>query len=757
MAGTTVIDALLRISPGPVAITDRRGRVRAANEPFARLCGLVAGALEGVRLGDCLRHAYPGVESGCEALVARVLAEGEVTDERIEVGSGGEMRVLVAGGATFGGGEWILSTWRDATPGRESGDGSESGLPTLDRFMDMSPVGLGFIEGRVLVRVNRALRQLLGYEPGEGEGRDTAWLYPDREEYERAGREFYGAIRGGGMGTVETRLMHKDGSPVDVLIQGYAVDPSDPEGMVILGVMDISERKRAEQEHKRLQEAIEQAAEMIIVTDKDGVVQYANPAFERLSGYESEAARGRGSRPVIEEIIEDVEFEQMARTVTGGEVWQDRCLLKRADGRLLDIEATVSPVHDENGTLVSFVSVSRDITRELELEAQLRQSQKMEAIGTLAGGIAHDFNNLLHAIQGFSELSLRQVPPDGKVHAHLSEVLTASRRARDLVDQLLTFARRTEQERKRLDLSTIVKEALKLLRGSLPATIDIHARVDEQCGPVDADPTQIHQVVMNLCTNAFNAMRESGGTLEIRLAETHRAPLERPGMTHLSEGRYALLSVRDTGHGMERRTMERIFDPYFSAWSSGEGTGLGLAMVHGIVRNHGGWVNVESVPGKGTVFEVYLPVAGDGGIEGAARRRRRKVGRLGGRVMIVDDEPANLRLGREVLERLGCEVVALGDGVEALAAFRSDPGGFDAVFTDQTMPRMTGEELSRRMLETRSDLPIALATGFSDTLTEEQARAAGVREFLAKPLSVSDLEDVATKLLGGGGREDLRR
>ncbi|RMF92264.1 MAG: response regulator, partial [Nitrospinota bacterium] len=367
---------------------------------------------------------------------------------------------------------------------------------------------------------------------------------------------------------------------------------------------------------------------------------------------------------------------------------------------------------------------------------QLRQAQKMEAIGTLAGGIAHDFNNILTAILGYTELTLRNMPEESEAYQNLQEVLAAGKRAKELVQQILTFSRQHEQRYQPVQLRQVVQEVLRLVRATLPSTIEIRQYLDTP-GTVLADPGQIHQVLLNLCSNAEYAMRERGGILEVRLEKTQITPEFAAAHPPLHPGPYLQLSICDTGCGMEPAILDRIFDPFFTTKGVGEGTGMGLAIVHGIVTSHGGAITVESLPGQGTTFTLYFPQIDDvldsmGDNEPALPRGKETI-------LLVEDEPALAALGEQMLTMLGYRVIAYTDSLKALEAFRADPQRFDLVLTDQTMPNMTGEALSRELLRIRPDLPIILYTGFSHTMTPEKARALGIRAYLMKPLVWRDL------------------
>ncbi len=385
-------------------------------------------------------------------------------------------------------------------------------------------------------------------------------------------------------------------------------------------------------------------------------------------------------------------------------------------------------------------------------QTQLAQAQKMEALGTLAGGIAHDFNNILTAIIGCAELISLDVPPGSLTERNLQELLKAGHRAKDLVKQILAFSRRSDQERKPLRVDSTLKEALKLLRASLPSTIEIVQDINGEGGFVQADPTQIHQVVMNLCTNSAQAMEEKGGVLTVGWMPVEIDGAMASRHADLRPGPYMRLAVKDTGQGIPPEILERVFDPYFTTKEMGKGTGLGLAVVHGIAKGHGGAVTVSSEIGKGSVFEVYLPRLD--GVEAARDSMRPVPLPLGGRerILFIDDEPALVEIGRQILEHLGYEVEGRTSSTEALALFTHEVGHFDLVITDMTMPNMTGDRLAREVLRLRPDIPVILCTGYSEKVSDEQARNMGIRELVMKPLVMRDLAQSVRRALDQKGK-----
>jgi signal transduction histidine kinase/ActR/RegA family two-component response regulator len=386
-------------------------------------------------------------------------------------------------------------------------------------------------------------------------------------------------------------------------------------------------------------------------------------------------------------------------------------------------------------------------TRELaQSERQLQQVMKLQAIGTLAGGIAHDFNNILFPIVGYTELTMDEVPEDSQAGQNLKEVLKASHRAKELVQQILTFSRQGGQERNPLEVQFLIKEALQLLRATIPSTIEIDCNVDKNCGPIMGDPTQIHQVVMNLCTNAYHAMQETGGTLEVTLKEvniSYETSVERVGM---KVGRHLELTVKDAGHGMGPEVLDRIFEPYYTTKELGKGTGLGLSVTHGIIKNHGGDISVSSRLGKGSIFTVYLPVIDD--IDVKVEPVPAPAATQGNeRILLIDDEKPIIDIEQQILERLGYKVTPKTDSQEALEEFAALPEKFDLVITDMTMPKMTGAQLARKLMHIKPGIPVILCTGYNETINEEKALAMGIDKFVMKPIVKDELANTIRTVL----------
>lgn len=533
-------------------------------------------------------------------------------------------------------------------------------------------------------------------------------------------------------------LVRADGEKRIVLLEAVPIVRHDQSQGTRGLLFDITERKLAEMEHAQLAKAVEQAAELILITDVNGRIGYANPAYLELTGYSQEEVQTLNFHS-FENAKEDPSFyENLWETLNRGQVWNGRVSSRKLDGTIFVSEASISPLRDSSGHVSNYVAVLRDLTNEANLEARLRQAEKLEAIGTLAGGIAHDFNNILSPIIGFTEIVREDLPAHTEEVAHLDKVLNACHTAKELVSRILTFSRQVETERKAVAVHHIISDAMKLLRPSIPKTISITEDVISSKGVVLADPAQIHQIIMNLATNAYHAM-DDHGTLRIGLHEIFADKNLQNQVPRLKAGdEYLCLLVEDTGKGMDRHTLSRIFDPFFSTKEAGKGTGLGLATVHGIVSELKGDIQVESLIGHGTSIRVYLPIHRDetlpGQIDESGEIRRGK-----GRILFVDDEKMILELGEMMLMRLGYEVDCYHDSPEALEWVRRNPDRYDLIITDMTMPAMTGQELASEIKKIRADIPILLTTGFSSLVKEDQLAACGIECVLHKPFTRKQL------------------
>lgn len=413
------------------------------------------------------------------------------------------------------------------------------------------------------------------------------------------------------------------------------------------------------------------------------------------------------------------------------------------DALLLSVFASSAAMAIENARLYDEL---RDCLEcEKKLQIRLMESSKFLALGQLASGVAHDFNNVLGAIMGYTELAIMNITEEHPVKRNLAQVLKAAYRAKDVVNQILVYARHQEIECKPADLRKIIQETLHMLRASLPSPIEIRQSFGEGPCTVMADATKIHQIIMNLCTNAYHAMADTGGILSLSLLPFNLEKSFDTIVGDLRPGRYLKLSISDTGCGMDAETLKQIFDPYFSTKSKGMGTGLGLSVVHGIVKSHNGAIRVTSEPGKGTTFEVFLPQAPEE--EACEVDFGQELPSGNECILFVDDEELLAAVGRQMLERLGYRVLAMTDPREALMTFQQEADAFDLIITDMTMPNMTGEKLAKEMMHVRPDIPIILCTGFSERITEERSRKIGIKAFSMKPFAIRDLALTVRKVL----------
>ena len=546
--------------------------------------------------------------------------------------------------------------------------------------------------------------------------------------------------------SAQTAVIHLDHNGKSFFVSTHPVfnDTGEPD-QIVLVARDITKEIALEKERVLLAVAIEQSTESVIITDPEARIRYVNRAFEKNTGYSRSEVMGKNPSLLQSGKHDRIFYQQLWATLLSGRTWHGRLVNRKKNGELLEEEVSISPVVDKNGQLINYIAVARDITHERELEQQLQQAQKLEAIGTLAGGIAHDFNNILGAILGFSEMAAMQLPEDHPARLDISNIITASHRAVDLVRQILTFSRQDRCEFYPVKLQYIVKESIKLLTASLPATITLHHQINPDCPPVLGDPTLLHQVILNLCTNAKHAIGENKGTIKISLDVCENSDDTDLPISPVVDA-CVVLEVADDGCGMDVETQKRIFDPFFTTKAKNKGTGLGLAVTHSIIQQHEGKIQVCSSPGKGSTFRIFLPFLD----QPVQMEESLPLPDLPGgheHIVLVDDEEPLADIFRRILVDLGYRVTMFTSSPEALHYLEENSDDVDLLITDMTMPTMTGIDLALRVLELKPGLPIILCTGFSEAINQEEAARLGFSAFLLKPISQHKLARTVDSLL----------
>lgn len=530
---------------------------------------------------------------------------------------------------------------------------------------------------------------------------------------------------------------------VEFVSNVYLVDHSK---VIQCNIRDITAHKRAKAERVRLMAAIEQVGESIFVTDALGSIQFINPAFTKMTGYSGEEAIGQNPRILKSGEQDELFYRDLWDTISGGTTWSGRLVNKRKDATLYTEETTISPVRDSLNKIVNYVSVGRDITAHLKLTSQVNQAQKMEAIGLLAGGVAHDYNNMLTVILGYAELAQRKVNPFQSVHADLEEIIKAGKRSIDITRQLLIFARKQTIVPVVLDLNKSVESMLTILRRLIGENIELTWLPREGLASIKMDPSQGDQILVNLCLNARDAVNDVGKvtieTENVIFDEAYCA--EHVGFV---AGEYVMLAVSDDGCGMDKETQDQIFTPFFTSKEVGEGTGLGLSIVYGIVKQNNGFINVNSAPGKGSTFKIYLPrhttqaveVPQESVVGGVGESVAKKSSSHQKTVLVVEDEPALLQMSKMMLEKLGYRVLTAHKPSEAIRLVEGNAEEIHLLLTDVIMPEMNGNDLAARVQFLCPSIKIIFMSGYTAKVTTELSELDEDKNFIGKPFSMDDL------------------
>ena len=698
-----------------------------------------------------------------QARIQKVLKEGYVDFETLQRTKHGDIRhvhvtaqmIEIAGRPVY------HSIWRDVTERKQLEEVLRDDAVRWRILVEQSRDGIVVLdENGKVYESNQQFANMLGYTIKEVHQLhvwdwDAQWtknqLMQMIQEIDEIGDYF------------ETLHLRKDGTLLDVEISTNGAVYRGQK-LVFCVCRDITQRKQAEEalqesesRYSALFNGITDAVFVHHITEDGapGKIIDVNHVACNMLGYTKDELIGMEVGD-IDDPESTVDVHHLVENLKDGRNALFEQVHVAKDGRRIPVE-----IHSqtfEYKDRLAILSTVRDITdRKLaeqekkKLEEQLQQAQKMEAIGTLAGGIAHDFNNILGIILGNTELALDDVPEWNPACYNLKEVRTASIRAKDVVRQLMSFARKTELDKKPTNITPIVKESLKMLRATIPTSIDIRQHISDDVDTILADSTQINQVLINLCTNAHHAMPE-GGIIDVTLENTLIDESHTTGRPDMAPGKYVHLIVSDTGHGIPEENFDQIFDPYFTTKDVGKGSGMGLAVVHGIVKDHGAIIKVESEIGKGTIFDIFFPAVEQEAIVDIATDEELPTGNE--KILFVDDENSIVKLGRQRFERLGYKVEATTDPTEALTLFQSKPDYFDLVITDMTMPDMTGDKLAEKLLGIRSDIPIILCTGFSEKIDESRAKAMGIADYIEKPFGKRDFAFKVRKVLNEAKRSD---
>ena len=595
------------------------------------------------------------------------------------------------------------------------------------------------------ITVNNVYSQSCGLSLDELIGKTDLEIWPEEltHQYFADDQE---VIETGKRKRIEEQIQRADGS--HVWVETIKAPVLDEHGQVVGSVgtaRDITERRNAEQELRKLSAAVEQSPAAIFIMDPEGTIEYANPKFCETTGYALDEVVGQTPELLRTDYVEPGQFGKMWQAIKTGQEWRGEMRNRKKSGDHFWTSVAISPITDARGEISHLLSFAEDTTEKRRMDEQLRHAQKLEAVGTLAGGVAHDFNNILTGVLGHCYIAVEKLDKENKVQFNLEQIRVASNRAKDLVQQLLAFSRRREASLKPVKLHGIVDEAVKLVHASIRSVIKIHWNVDENAGTVMADPTQIHQVLLNLCGNAADAIGDEAGTIDVSVARVISDGAIAVIGTDLPPGHYARLRISDSGCGMDVYTQSRAFDPFFTTKPVGSGTGLGLAAVHGIVQDHSGGIQLESKPGEGTTFNVYLPCVD---VEESISEPKLETDFSGSEcILLVDDERMVLQSIGPYLEHFGYRVEPFTTPTAALASFESRPDQFDLLVTDQVMPNMTGDVLAKRVRELRPDLPVILCTGYAARADKEAGGKLEVDRIVGKPVEPSELGRIIRSIL----------
>lgn len=716
-----------------------------ANETIRRMLGYTVGEINSLKVEDIHpAEALPSVKNLIEALIRQESTFSPEIPMKRKDGS-----VFFADiSATLlelDGQPCLIGIFRDVTERRLMDEKLKKSEADYRDLYDNAPVGYHELDSYgIIVRLNQTEAQMLGYSVEELFGQPYLKIIAPQER-EKVDKTFFDKLSGKiNFAPAERKYLCKDGRVLDVLIDDRLIADGDGRAVGIrTTVRDISDLKQAEESRRLLSTAMEQTGEAVVITDDQGKIVYTNPAFEKITGYAAQDALGQNPRLLKSDRQDDAFYRSLWETITSGRIWRGRLVNRKKDGSLYHEDATISPVRDAVGRITNYVAVKRDVTQELELEGQLRQAQKMESIGLLAGGVAHDFNNILTTILGFSSLISRDNDLPVKVTRQAQEIELAAVRGSEITKQLLSFSRKHQFKLQTLDLGVEVKQSRTFLSRAIGSQISIECKLDPHLWMVEADATQIQQVLMNLSLNARDAMPD-GGKIVIELSNSSIGMQYVSNHILMQPGDYVQLTFTDNGAGMDAVTLNRIFEPFFTTKPVGKGTGLGLPVVYGIMKNHKGYINVYSEKGIGTAFKLYFPRSLNIPKQKAAVQEEIRGGDE--TLFIVDDEMSILNLVTEVFEEYGYKCIVCSNPREALDVYGRRHAEINLAILDIIMPEMSGAELFENMKKINPGTRAIMSSGFS-LLNEKILLEQGVLGFIPKPYDLSSLVKTVRELL----------
>jgi PAS domain S-box-containing protein len=751
-----LLQQVMETSPVGITMVDEKGNISMANARAEEILGLKRSDIYKRRyndqewqIKDVQGNAYPDDQLPFE--LVKKSGKSVFGIKHSLVWPDGK-KVLLSINATplldrSGNFNGMVSALVDITERKQAEESLQESESRFRSIYENTAVGLAQVSlDFKIISANEAYCIMLGYQDKDLVGRHLKEItHPDviEENIQKQANLASGKIDHYRM---EKKFIHKNGKTVHAILDANLIrDPSGKAIYFLGSVVDITERKRAEMDlqsqKKLLKGVLDSIKDTIGVQLPDHTMVQYNRAGYELLGLTEDQVYGKKCYELLGRAA-PCDLCATSRTIISRRMETLENFIPELDRHFL---CTSNPVLDENGNIKLIIEQLTDITEKKKMDAMLQQAQKLESIGSLAGGIAHDFNNLLFPIVGLSEIMLNDFPPGSPKHHDIQQIYKAGNRGRELVQQILSFSRQSERHLIPVHIQKILKEVYKLCRATIPADIPITRDIQTDCRPVLADPTQIHQIAMNLITNAYHSVEPTGGSISIQLKEITYSQDDNPA-DHLESGAYVMLSVSDTGTGIDPVIKDKIFDPYFTTKEKGRGTGLGLATVYGIVKAHGGDIRVYSEVGEGACFHVYLPV-----LEKTetidTHEQRQTIPKGTEHILLVDDEPSIVHLEKQMLERLGYRITSFTGSKDALAAFETDPSQFDLVLTDMNMPHLNGMQLAKKLIAARPDIPIIICTGFSERTNITKIEASGIRGLLMKPVGMMDLAHKVREVL----------